>query len=48
MLADTCSHVIAAVPRVRARVDSGVSVAGRTMHDPELEQFGATVAASPA
>ncbi len=44
VLADTRSHVIAAVPRVRARVDSGVSVAGRTVHDPELEYFGATVA----
>ncbi len=44
VLADTRSHVIAAVPRVRARVDSGVSVAGRTVHDPELEHFGATVA----
>jgi carbamoyl-phosphate synthase large subunit len=38
VLSDTRSHVIAAVPRVRARVDSGVSVAGRTVHDPELEQ----------
>ena len=44
MLCDTRSHVIAAVPRIRARVDSGVSVAGRTIHDPELEHFGATVA----
>ncbi len=44
VLADTRSHVIAAVPRVRVRVDSGVSVAGRTIHDPELERFGATVA----
>ena len=44
VLADTRSHVIAAVPRVRARVDSGVSVAGRTMHDPGLEHFGTTVA----
>jgi carbamoyl-phosphate synthase large subunit len=44
VLADTSSHVIAAVPRVRARVDSGVSVAGRTMHDRELEHLGATVA----
>ena len=34
VLADTRSHVIAAVPRVRARVDSGVSVAGRTVHEP--------------
>ena len=44
VLADTRSHVIASVPRVRARVDSGVSVAGRTVHDPELEHFGVTVA----
>jgi carbamoyl-phosphate synthase large subunit len=44
VLADTNSHVIAAVPRVRTRVDSGVSVAGRTIHDPPLEHFGATVA----
>jgi carbamoyl-phosphate synthase large subunit len=44
VLSDTRSHVIAAVPRVRARVDSGVSVAGRTVHDPELEHFGTTVA----
>ena len=44
VLADTSSHVIAAVPRVRSRVDSGVSVAGRTLHDPELEHLGATVA----
>jgi carbamoyl-phosphate synthase large subunit len=44
VLCDTRSHVIAAVPRIRARVDSGVSVAGRTIHDPELERFGATVA----
>ena len=40
VLSDTRGHVIAAVPRVRARVDSGVSVAGRTVHDPELEHFG--------
>jgi carbamoyl-phosphate synthase large subunit len=44
VLADGDGRVVAAVPRVRARVDSGVSVAGRTLHDPELEQFGATVA----
>jgi len=44
VLADTGSHVIAAVPRVRSRVDSGVSVAGRTVHDAELEHLGATVA----
>ncbi len=44
VLADAGGHVIAAVPRVRARVDSGVSVAGRTVHDPELERLGAAVA----
>jgi len=44
MLADAAGRVVAGVPRVRARVDSGVSVAGRTLHDQELEQFGATVA----
>jgi carbamoyl-phosphate synthase large subunit len=45
VLADTDGRVAAGVPRIRARVDSGVSVAGRTLHDCELERFGATVAA---
>ena len=44
VLADADGRVVAGVPRVRARVDSGVSVAGRTLHDPELERIGATVA----
>ena len=44
VLADGGGRVVAGVPRVRARVDSGVSVAGRTLHDRELERFGATVA----
>jgi carbamoyl-phosphate synthase large subunit len=44
VLADTDGRVVAGVPRVRARVDSGVSVAGRTLHDCELERFGAAVA----
>jgi carbamoyl-phosphate synthase large subunit len=44
VLADATGHVVASVPRVRERVDSGVSVAGRTMHDAELERLGATVA----
>ena len=44
VLADAAGHVVASVPRVRARVDSGVSVAGRTIHDPGLEHFGAAVA----
>ena len=36
--------MVAAVPRLRATVDSGISVAGRTVRDPELERFGAAVA----
>lgn len=40
VLADATGHVIASVPRLRARVDSGVSVGGRTVHDTELEAFG--------
>jgi carbamoyl-phosphate synthase large subunit len=44
VLADAGGHVIASVPRLRARVDSGVSVGGRTVHDAELEAFGRTVA----
>jgi carbamoyl-phosphate synthase large subunit len=44
VLADAGGHVIASVPRLRARVDSGVSVGGRTVHDPEVEGFGRAVA----
>jgi carbamoyl-phosphate synthase large subunit len=44
VLADAAGHVVASVPRVRVRVDSGVSVAGRTVHDPELELLGRQVA----
>ncbi len=44
VLADCRGHVIAAVPRIRVRVDSGVSIAGRTVHDAELEKFGHDVA----
>jgi carbamoyl-phosphate synthase large subunit len=44
VLADASGHVIASVPRLRARVDSGVSVGGRTVHDPEVESFGRAVA----
>jgi len=46
VLADAAGRVVASVPRVRERVDSGVSVAGRTLHDTELERFGAAVAAA--
>ena len=44
VLADAGGHVIASVPRLRARVDSGVSVGGLTVHDPEVEWFGRAVA----
>ena len=44
VLADAGGQVIASVPRIRARVDSGVSVGGRTVHDPEIEEFGRAVA----
>lgn len=44
VLADAGGRVVASVPRVRERVDSGVSVAGRTLHDAELEGLGAAVA----
>ena len=44
VLADAAGRVIASVPRLRARVDSGVSVGGLTVHDPEIEQFGRAVA----
>jgi carbamoyl-phosphate synthase large subunit len=44
VLADVAGHVVASVPRVRERVDSGVSVAGRTVRDAELERLGAAVA----
>lgn len=37
-------RVIAAVPRLRSRVDSGVAVAGRTVHDEQLEQTAAACA----
>jgi carbamoyl-phosphate synthase large subunit len=44
VLADATGRVVASVPRLRARVDSGVSVGGRTVHDPEVEWFGRAVA----
>jgi len=46
VLADATGRVVSSVPRVRSRVDSGVSVAGRTIHDAELEQFGSSVVAA--
>ena len=37
-------EVLAAVPRERLKVDSGIAITGRTSHDEELQQFGADVA----
>ncbi|PZQ89090.1 MAG: biotin carboxylase [Leifsonia xyli] len=44
VIADAAGRVVAAVPRTRTRVDSGVSIAGRTLRDPELEETAAEVA----
>jgi carbamoyl-phosphate synthase large subunit len=43
VLADSRGRVVASVPRVRQRVDSGVSVGGYTLDDHELERFARTV-----
>jgi len=39
-------RIVAAVPRRRDKIDSGIAVAGRTMADPALEAFGRGVAAA--
>lgn len=44
VIADGKGHVVAAVPRTRERVDSGVAIAGRTLHDIELERTATGVA----
>jgi carbamoyl-phosphate synthase large subunit len=44
VLAALDGTVVAAVPRTRTRVDSGVSIAGRTVHDEALESTAAAVA----
>jgi carbamoyl-phosphate synthase large subunit len=44
VIADASHRVVAAVPRTRTRVDSGVAIAGRTVHDPELEDAAARIA----
>ena len=44
VIADAAGSIVAAVPRTRARVDSGVAIAGRTVQDPELEETAATIA----
>jgi carbamoyl-phosphate synthase large subunit len=37
-------HVIAAVPRVRMKVDSGVAVTAKTVHDAEVEKMAIAIA----
>lgn len=44
VLADMDGHVVAAVPRARLRVDSGVAVAGVTVHDEGLVAAASAVA----
>ena len=46
VFADANGHVVAAVPRTRTRVDSGVSIAGQTVRDGGLESTAAAVAAA--
>ena len=46
VIANRDGHVMAAVPRTRTRVDSGVSIAGRTVRDAGLESTAAAVAAA--
>ncbi|MFS0704628.1 ATP-grasp domain-containing protein [Cellulomonas sp. 179-A 9B4 NHS] len=44
VLAAPDGHVVAAVPRARTRVDSGVAVAGVTLHDVDLVETASAVA----
>lgn len=44
VLAGRDGRIVAAVPRARLKVDSGIAVAARTLHDPELEDFARRVA----
>ncbi|WP_028045195.1 ATP-grasp domain-containing protein [Cellulomonas sp. URHE0023] len=44
VLADLEGHVVAAVPRARLRVDSGVAVAGVTVHDDLLIETASAIA----
>ena len=45
VLAAGDGRVVAAVPRVRLKVDSGIAVTARTLHDDELEDLACRVAA---
>jgi carbamoyl-phosphate synthase large subunit len=44
VLAGRDGRIVAAVPRARLKVDSGVAVAAMTLHDPELEDHARRVA----
>jgi carbamoyl-phosphate synthase large subunit len=44
VLARADGHVAAVVPRERLKVDSGIAVTGRTLHDEALERFARDVA----
>lgn len=44
VLAGAGGEVLAVVPRERLKVDSGIAITGRTVHDDALEAFGAEVA----
>ncbi len=44
VLARADGHVAAVVPRARLKVDSGIAVTGRTLHDDALERFARDVA----
>lgn len=48
VLARPDGHIVAAVPRSRDKVDSGIAVAGRTYHDEALQMFGRNVAVAIA
>jgi carbamoyl-phosphate synthase large subunit len=44
VLARADGHVAAVVPRARLKIDSGIAVTGRTLHDDALEAFAREVA----
>jgi carbamoyl-phosphate synthase large subunit len=46
VLARADGHVAAVVPRERLKVDSGIAVTGRTLHDDALDAFAREVAAA--
>lgn len=46
VLASPTGDVISVVPRLRLKIDSGVAVAARTLHDPELDALARAVAAT--